>query len=66
MNTRMWEAPATQENLSRLKDRGLTVVGPGEGYLACGTIGPGRMSEPGDIFQAATDLLMRKPPKSRS
>jgi len=66
MNTRMWRAPAVRANLEKLAAWGITVVGPAEGYLACGTVGPGRMSEPADIFQAATDLLMRTPPKSRS
>jgi phosphopantothenoylcysteine decarboxylase/phosphopantothenate--cysteine ligase len=59
MNTRMWNAPPTQANLATLRDRGVHVVGPAEGNLACGTVGPGRMSEPADIFQTITDLLMR-------
>ncbi len=46
MNTNMWEHPATQENLQKLKDRGHEIVGPEEGLLACGTSGPGRLADP--------------------
>jgi len=63
MNTRMWQAPATQANLVRLTDWGVHVVGPGEGYLACGTRGVGRMAEPDEILAAAAKLLTQKPPK---
>jgi len=65
MNTRMWNAPPTQANLARLGEWGLHTVGPGEGFLACGVTGMGRMAEPGDILQAAADLLGTKPPKRR-
>ena len=64
MNTRMWSAPATAENLARLRDRAVCVVGPAEGYLACGQIGLGRMSEPDEILAAARELLLKKPPKT--
>ena len=63
MNTRMWQAPATQANLARLTDWGVLVVGPGEGYLACGTRGVGRMAEPEEILNAAAEQLKKKPPK---
>ena len=46
MNVRMWLHPATQRNLRTLKDDGVLVVGPGEGEMACGEYGPGRMAEP--------------------
>ncbi len=58
MNTRMWLAPPTQDNLARLKGWGIQVIGPEEGRLACKTTGPGRMSEPEDIFDAAVRILM--------
>jgi len=58
MNTRMWLAPPTQENLVRLKGRGVYVTGPAEGRLACNTTGPGRMSEPVDILAAAAQILL--------
>ena len=57
MNNGMWKAAATQENLKKLIDRGAHVVGPGSGYLACGDIDSGRMSEPEQIADAACSLL---------
>ena len=45
MNTNMWEHPATRENIAVLRGRGVTVVDPGSGDLACGTVGPGRLAE---------------------
>ncbi|MFC4352507.1 bifunctional phosphopantothenoylcysteine decarboxylase/phosphopantothenate--cysteine ligase CoaBC [Fodinicurvata halophila] len=53
MNVRMWQHPATQENLTRLQARGLHLVGPDEGEMACGEYGPGRMAEPETIVAAA-------------
>ncbi|MBC6416487.1 MAG: bifunctional phosphopantothenoylcysteine decarboxylase/phosphopantothenate--cysteine ligase CoaBC [Rhodospirillales bacterium] len=52
MNLRMWEHPATQENLACLKARGLCTVGPNEGNMACGESGFGRMAEPAEILAA--------------
>ncbi len=49
MNTNMWEHPATQHNVSLLRDRGVFVVEPGAGELACGDYGSGRMAEPDSI-----------------
>ena len=49
MNTNMWEHPATRENIAVLRGRGVTVVDPGSGDLACGTVGPGRLAEISDI-----------------
>ena len=66
MNTRMWLADATQENVAKLTRRGVRFVGPGEGRLACGTTGPGRMAEPEEILAAATKLLLRNPPKHKA
>lgn len=57
MNTRMWDAPATQENLATLKKRGVKFIGPAAGDLACGEVGTGKMSEPQEIFTAAEKLL---------
>jgi phosphopantothenoylcysteine decarboxylase/phosphopantothenate--cysteine ligase len=56
-NVRMWEHPATQANLRLLVDRGVHVIGPEEGELAEGEHGPGRMSEPEDIFARCLELL---------
>jgi phosphopantothenoylcysteine decarboxylase/phosphopantothenate--cysteine ligase len=57
MNVRMWEHPATQENVRLLASRGVHLVGPEEGDLAEGEHGPGRMSEPEDIFARCLELL---------
>ena len=50
MDGGMFDAPATQENLAKLKSRGLTVIGPAEGHLASGLSGKGRMIEPAEIL----------------
>lgn len=52
MNTNMWNHPATQSNVQVLRGRGHVIVEPGEGLLACGTIGPGRLAEPSEIADA--------------
>lgn len=52
MNTAMWEHPATQENLATLRRRGVLVVEPESGELACGTVGVGRLAEPRRIADA--------------
>lgn len=57
MNVRMWDHPATQANLSTLKSRGVAVVGPDEGPMACGEFGYGRLSEPATILAAILDRL---------
>lgn len=57
MNAAMFRHPATQENLEKLRQRGVVVVGPEEGYLACGEEGEGRMSEPSSIVDAVLALL---------
>lgn len=57
MNTNMWEHPAVAENLRVLATRGVQFVEPGEGYLACGWIGKGRLAEPEAVAEAADRLL---------
>jgi len=57
MNTRMWDAPPTRANVEKLVARGVQVIGPAEGYLACGTVGEGRMIEPAEILDAAVEIL---------
>jgi phosphopantothenoylcysteine decarboxylase/phosphopantothenate--cysteine ligase len=52
MNVNMWEHAATQENLAKLKARGVEVVSPGSGKLACGWEGKGRMAEVDQIIAA--------------
>lgn len=60
MNTGMYENPATQENLRVLKSRGTVVVEPGEGRLACGTAGKGRLADPDDIIDTVKAVLGRQ------
>jgi len=57
MNTSMWEHPATQRNVQRLKSDGVFFIEPDAGEMACGTIGPGRLSEPDRIVAAALHIL---------
>ena len=49
MNQQMWRHPSTAENLEKLKQREVLVIGPGSGDQACGEVGPGRMTEPDEI-----------------
>ena len=60
MHTEMWEHPAVQENLATLRRRGVTVVAPGEGRLAGGDAGPGRLADPADIVAAVAAVLERR------
>ena len=57
MNVRMWEHPATRANLATLRARGVHLVGPDEGVMACNEFGPGRLSEPPAILDAIVALL---------
>jgi phosphopantothenoylcysteine decarboxylase/phosphopantothenate--cysteine ligase len=62
MNTQMFEHEAVRRNLDTLASRGVRFVEPGEGYLACGWIGKGRLAEPDQIVAAAELLLRREGP----
>lgn len=57
MNTGMYENPATQSNISVLKDRGIHIIEPASGYLACGVEGKGRLPEPAEIVQEVLDYF---------
>jgi len=57
MNVNMWNHAATQENVERLRARGVKVVDPGEGYLACGMTGAGRLAGQEDIVAAVREAL---------
>jgi phosphopantothenoylcysteine decarboxylase/phosphopantothenate--cysteine ligase len=57
MNVNMWEHAATQENLAALRARGVHVVAPDEGYLACGMIGAGRLASTDAIVLKVRDVL---------
>lgn len=61
MNARMWEHPAVQRNVAWLREHGFELVGPEEGWLACGGVGPGRMSEPETILAAVRARLAARP-----
>ena len=57
MNVNMWNHPATQANLETLRKRGVRIVDPGEGYLACGMTGPGRLADNDLIMAASMEAL---------
>jgi phosphopantothenoylcysteine decarboxylase/phosphopantothenate--cysteine ligase len=59
MNTTMWEHPATQRNLEQLKADGVHLIEPDAGEMACGTVGPGRLSKPEGIVAAALEIMGR-------
>jgi phosphopantothenoylcysteine decarboxylase/phosphopantothenate--cysteine ligase len=60
MNVNMWEHPATQANLEILRQRGVRVIEPGTGDLACGMVGAGRMAEPAAIADVVLNALGRR------
>src|ERR671923_1497397 len=60
MNVRMWEHPATCENVAKLRERGVELLGPESGQLAEGEHGAGRMTEPEAIFARIQELLRHK------
>ena len=57
MNDRMFLNPAVQDNLKLLQERGVNIMPPGSGELACGSDGPGRLPDPADIFEQGLILL---------
>lgn len=63
MNDRMWSNPIVKGNVSRLAELGYRFVGPGDGWLACGTLGPGRMAESQEIFETIAPMLKANAPK---
>ncbi|MCG8407139.1 MAG: phosphopantothenoylcysteine decarboxylase [Phycisphaerales bacterium] len=65
MNTRMWNNPIVEENLGSLKRLGYLEVPPEEGWLACRTVGAGRMAEPETILESARVVLDTPPKKGR-
>jgi phosphopantothenoylcysteine decarboxylase len=63
MNVRMWQHPAVQRNTGFLREHGFLLVGPEEGWLACGAVGPGRMSEPEELLDAIRKQLQSRSPR---
>lgn len=57
MNVNMWEHPAVQANVARLRERGVTIIEPDAGYLACGMRGPGRLAEVNTILATVLKVL---------
>lgn len=64
MNARMWRHPATQRNVTWLRENGYVLIGPEEGWQACRAVGPGRMSEPETLLAEIRQRLLTVPPKS--
>ena len=60
MNTKMFDNPATQANLKLLKSRGIKILEPNSGNLACGTVGKGRLPEPAEICAEVEKILAPK------
>lgn len=57
MNTKMWAKAAVQRNVRQLREDGMILIEPEEGYLSCGARGPGRMASPDKIFQVIAEIL---------
>jgi len=57
MNSVMWNHPATQRNVQKLRNDGVSIIEPDDGEMACGTIGPGRLSHPERIVSVALEIL---------
>jgi phosphopantothenoylcysteine decarboxylase/phosphopantothenate--cysteine ligase len=57
MNVNMWTHPATRANVETLRGRGVKVIEPGSGYLACGMVGGGRLAEPAVIAAAVREMF---------
>jgi phosphopantothenoylcysteine decarboxylase len=60
MNADMWAKPAVQRNLTQLQADGVHIVPPGDGWLSCGQVGPGRMAEPAEILEHVRQWLTAK------
>lgn len=58
MNDRMWQNPVVQRNVESLSAVGHRIVGPGEGWLACRSVGAGRMAEPEEILDLVVPMLL--------
>jgi phosphopantothenoylcysteine decarboxylase/phosphopantothenate--cysteine ligase len=63
MNEKMWANPAVQKNVETIRKMGFQLAGPVEGRLACGTKGPGRMSEPQEILEVIEKIIINVKPK---
>lgn len=61
MNSDMWAKPAVARNVAQLRADGVRFVDPADGWLSCGTVGPGRMAEPAQILERIREMLARLP-----
>src|SRR5256714_800452 len=66
MNSAMWNHPATQRNVQKLRNDGVHIIEPDDGEMACGTIGPGRLSHPERIVSVALEILEKSRPELSS
>ena len=57
MNADMWAKPAVKRNVAQVRADGWRIIEPGDGWLSCGQIGPGRMAEPGEIVNVLEEYL---------
>ena len=64
MNDRMWGHPMVQRNIKMLSDHDVRIIPPGSGWLACRSVGAGRLAEPADILDTVVSTLTAHPPKS--
>ncbi len=64
MNVRMWNHPAVRRNVEFLRESGFTLAGPESGWLACRTVGQGRMVEAAELIDAVREKLLTAPPRS--
>ncbi|MGQ9897815.1 MAG: bifunctional phosphopantothenoylcysteine decarboxylase/phosphopantothenate--cysteine ligase CoaBC [Acidobacteriota bacterium] len=60
MNVEMWRHPATQDNLARLRERGVHLIAPEAGFLACGMVGEGRLADPTHIVETVWQSLVKE------
>jgi phosphopantothenoylcysteine decarboxylase/phosphopantothenate--cysteine ligase len=60
MNQGMWRHPASLDNVEKLNQRGVTIIGPDSGIQACGDTGPGRMEQPDTIINQASGMFTSK------
>jgi phosphopantothenoylcysteine decarboxylase/phosphopantothenate--cysteine ligase len=65
MNTRMWANPIVQRNVATLRELGYLLIEPAEGWLACRTLGRGRMAEADAILDAVARTLLARPPRTQ-
>lgn len=57
MNCEMWEKPSVQRNIETLRQDGIQLIGPNEGWLSCRRKGAGRMAEPQELFEAINGIM---------